>query len=171
MELGSKNDQNDEKMVVTENKERGLRLICPISFAEVSPGIFRSAYPSDKTLQFISTLKLKTSICLTPNDIQTNLRHFFQSNNIVLYEIDCGYNQEPFLSMSSDKVREAVEILEKSENWPCLVFCTNGKNRTSSIVGCYRKRSEIGLSFIFQEYNLFPGENYSADLSFIDRFR
>jgi len=45
---------------------------------------------------------------LNPEDIHTDLRNFCVLNEITLYEVDVGYNQEPFLAMNEKKVQEVI---------------------------------------------------------------
>lgn len=59
--------------------------VVPLGFCRVHDNIYRSSYPSTKSLPFISTLGLKSIICLTPSDIKKELRDYCEKvSNIIL---------------------------------------------------------------------------------------
>lgn len=84
----------------------------PLSFAQVSEGIYRSAYPNKSTWSFIKTLQLKRMICLSPSDLRPDLIEFCKEGNIELIEYEIGHNQEPFLSMLSEKVTLVLNLIQ-----------------------------------------------------------
>ena len=147
-------------------------LPAPLSFARVEDGIYRSAYPTQKSLEFISQLKLKSMVCLNPSDIRQELRNYAESRSISLVECNVGCNQEPFLSMSVEAMSDAVTFISDASNHPVLVFCTNGKLKTSCVIGCLRKlHHQWRLSSIFHEYEMFTDPDGGlADLVFIENF-
>ena len=51
-------------------------LIAPLGFCHVHDNVYRSSYPATKSLSFISTLGLKSMVCLTPSDIKKDLREY-----------------------------------------------------------------------------------------------
>ena len=58
------------------NCNNSNNLVVPLGFCRVHDNIYRSSYPSTKSLPFISTLGLKSMICLTPSDIKKELRDY-----------------------------------------------------------------------------------------------
>lgn len=85
--------------------------IPPLSFSIVEDNIYRSSYPSNKTLPFLKTLNLRSLICLYPSDIRQDLRDFASKNNITLFEVNVGHNQEPFVVMSEAAVAGAIKFV------------------------------------------------------------
>ncbi len=149
-----------------------MGFILPLDFGIVTAHVMRSAYPSPVSIPFISTLGLKTMISVSPSDIRAELRDYCKANDIILLEYDVGYNQEPFLSMSEAKVRNAVECALDPANHPTLIFDTNGKNKISCIVGCIEKALGWSYASIFQEYEQFAGSEASVlDTQFIECFQ
>ena len=144
----------------------------PLEFGCISDKIYRSSYPAKKTLEFISRLGLRSMICLNPLDLNNDLIKFCSSNNVEIFECDIGFNQEPFISMNADAVRSTVNYAMNPINQPCLVFCNNGKSRTSCVTGCIRKHlgwSQTSISF---EYEKYMGQDRLAlDLQFIESFK
>eukprot|EP01040_Poterioochromonas_malhamensis_P010444 gene10444-11363_t len=81
-------------------------------------------------------------------------------------------NQEPFVSMDSNEVRKAVQTMSDTSNYPMLVFCLNGKLRTSCVVSCFRKAQRWSMVKIIEEFEQYAeAEGGLCDLSFIERFQ
>lgn len=81
----------------------------PLGFAEVLPGIYRSAYPIGRCLPFLSQTKnIKTFICLCPTDIRPELLEFAEKMGIKVLGFDVNVNQEPFVAMDEGAVSQAV---------------------------------------------------------------
>jgi len=51
-------------------------------------------------------------ICLTPSDLRPDLIEFCKEGGIELIECDIGHNQEPFVSMSSEKVYHVLSLCQ-----------------------------------------------------------
>lgn len=92
--------------------QMGDKVVVPLGFSRVQDGIFRSAYPQVKIFPFLSTLQLKSIVCLNPTDLRKDLKEFAISQSIQCFEFDIGVNQEPFVVMSTDAVRQAVEAAQ-----------------------------------------------------------
>lgn len=88
-----------------------MKLVIPLGFSRVSDGIYRSAYPANKTLPFIKSLNLKSMICLCSNDLRPDLQLFAKENGITIMEYDLKWNQEPFLMMSEAEMHRVVSFL------------------------------------------------------------
>ena len=116
-----------------------MTLKTPIGFGQLSTGVYRSSYPTKKTFKFIENLKIKTLIALQPQDIKFELRDYCYTKNVEIIETDIGLNQEPFLIMSEPLINQIVNITKDQTKYPILIFCNNGKLRTSCVVGCIRK--------------------------------
>ena len=110
-------------------------------------------------------------ICLQPSDIRQELREFCASNGIFIAEFDVGYNQEPFLSINDDAMQLAIETVMDATKQPCLVFCSSGKNRTSCLVGCFRRLTGWSHTSSTFEYEQFTGpESTPLDIEYIENF-
>lgn len=42
-------------------------------------------------------------------------------------------------------------------NYPLIVMCNQGRHRTGTVVGCFRKLQSWNLTSIFEEYRRFAG--------------
>lgn len=149
-----------------------MLLAPPLSFSRVQTGIYRSAYPTKKSLQYIlENLSLKSMVCLCPNELKTDVREFASANSINLVEFNIGFNQEPFMSMVEDSVQNAIEFISDNFNHPVLVFCVTGQKKTGCVIGCLRKRQGWSLASVLHEYEQFNDpEGTMSDMIFIENF-
>jgi tyrosine-protein phosphatase SIW14 len=146
--------------------------IIPLSFTQLDKGLYRSSYPAKRSLAFITSLNLKTMICLNPIDLRDDLREFCLQNDITLIEnCDVGFNQEPFVFMNSAAVSNVIKVASNPVHRPCLLF-SNKDVRTNCVVGCYRKTvQQWSLVSIFQELEQFATwEGSVLDSVFIEKF-
>lgn len=142
----------------------------PLAFTNVSIGIYRSAYPTPPTYPLIEKYGIRTFICLTPGDLRNDLIEHAEMKNIAITQCDVRSNQEPFLSMDEAMVAKTVSAAMESANQPVLIFCQNGKLKTSCVVGCIRKKQVWSMAAIIEEFEMFAeGEGGLCDLAFIDR--
>ncbi len=137
----------------------------PLGFAQVSDSIYRSAYPKPSCFSFLLSLKLKSVVCVSPRDLRPAFLAFLSENDIKLLQSDVGVNQEPFLAMSSTAVADAIQFVLDPANQPVLIFCTNGKVKTSCVVGCLRKRMGWSIVSIIHEVDQNTDPDGCAGLS------
>lgn len=143
----------------------------PLGFSRVADGVYRSAYPGTRTLPFLSSLNLRSLVCLNPKDVRSELRDYAKQHSLRLFEGDVGVNQEPFLVMSSFEVDSVLRFVSDPTNHPVLIFCTNGKVRTGTVVGCLRKQMGWSIVSIFHELEqATDGDATLADQLFIEQF-
>jgi tyrosine-protein phosphatase SIW14 len=145
----------------------------PLSFSRVQDGIFRSAYPTRKSLQYIiDNLFLRSLVCLCPKELKNDLREFASEKSIILAEFNIGLNQEPFVSMFEESVQNAVDFISDESNHPTLVFCITGQKKTGCVIGCFRKMSGWSLTSILHEYEQVNDPDGSlSDMIFIENFK
>lgn len=152
-------------------------MLLPIGFSRVTDQIYRCAYPANKALSFIDTLNLTSMVSLiNPSEIKNELHEYCQKRNILLIEADIGVNKEPFLHMNInavDEVMEHISTLLESKQGKCLIFCANGKLRTSCMVGCLRKQLlNWNMASIMEEFESFSdGDGDLLDAVFIQNYR
>lgn len=146
--------------------------IPPLAFARVESGIYRSAYPTKKSFQYIlDNLSLKSLVCLCPNEIRSDIRDFASENSIVLKEYNIGFNQEPFVSMFEKPVQDAIDFIADEINHPVLIFCITGQKKTSCVIGCFRRSLNWSLASVLHEYEQYNDpEGILSDMIFIENF-
>lgn len=137
------------------HKEEDISFLAPENFAMVEAGVYRSAFPRTKNLEFIKQLKLKTVVSLVPEDYPTAMRDYYTTNGIRLLEHGLDGNKWPFKEIDHFGMRSALSDILNPINRPLLIHCNKGKHRTGSVVGCLRKIRGWSLSAIFTEYILY----------------
>lgn len=143
----------------------------PENFSPVCGKIYRSSFPRIENFKFLQKLKLKSIICLIPEDYPIENLKFNEENNINFFQIGLSGNKEPFVKIKPDLVTKALKIILNPENQPILIHCNRGKHRTGCISGCIRKLQSWSLSMIFDEYRKFayPKER-PLDQQFIEMY-
>ena len=138
----------------------------------VSEGIYRSSYPAPSTYPFLETLNLRTLVCLQPSDLKEELRIYCKDRGIDIFEAEVGINQEPFVFMNEEAVREAISKVLDPASHPVLFFCNNGRLRSSCVTGCIRKLNRWCLTSILAEFDKFvDDEGGVMDYRFMESFR
>lgn len=143
----------------------------PENFAPVVNNIYRSSFPQPASFSFIQRLKLKSILCLIPEDYPEEHMEFLQSQNIKLFQLGLSGNKEPFVVISHELITEALKIVLNPENQPILIHCNRGKHRTGCLVGILRKLQKWSLSIIFDEYRRFAApKERPMDQQFIELY-
>ncbi|GME70087.1 unnamed protein product [Ambrosiozyma monospora] len=164
--------ENGTYVLSTQPERPRLNLYSPPeNFSIVCGSIYRSSFPRIENFEFLKSLKLKSIVCLIPEDYPSENVEFNQENDINFYQIGLSGNKEPFVKIKPKLVNEALEIILDPKNHPVLIHCNRGKHRTGCIVGCIRKIQKWSLSMIFDEYRKFayPKERH-LDQQFIELF-
>lgn len=143
----------------------------PENFARVCEGVYRSSFPRIENFDFLKSIKLKSILCLIPEEYPIENNKFNEIEGINFYQIGLSGNKEPFVKIKPELVTEALKILINPENHPILIHCNRGKHRTGCIVGCLRKLQQWSHSMIFDEYRkyAFPKER-PLDQQFIEMY-
>eukprot|EP01038_Epipyxis_sp_PR26KG_P005974 gene5974-8229_t len=153
------------------------KLFLPLAYAIVCDGIYRSSYPTDRTHLFIETLHLKSMIYLNENISPIPSRHnslllYAKERNIQFLEFDIKVNQEPFLTMSEETIDNILDFIQDSIHQPILIFCNNGKLRTSCLIACLRIRLGWSISSTIREMEQFADHEVGlADFHFIENYK
>jgi tyrosine-protein phosphatase SIW14 len=143
----------------------------PPGFHQIDDGVFASSYPAKKTHTFLLSLSLKTIIALQPSDIKSDLRIFCQQEAIRLEAIQVDVNHEPFVATSAESIDNVLNVVMNVHSRPLLIFCNNGRLRTSCVVGCYRKSCEWSLVSIISEFEQWAdSEGGCADIQFMENY-
>lgn len=153
-------------------KDATGRVMPPLNFAMVMPGIYRSGYPKEVNHSFLGTLNLRTLIYLCPEDCNEKNRAFYQENSINMLQFGIQGNKEPFVDIPDPVIRDALDVLLDVRMHPVLIHCNKGKHRTGCLVGCLRKVQRWSLTSIFDEYRRFAANKVRVlDQQFIELFQ
>lgn len=147
------------------------RVLPPLNFAMVMPGVYRSGYPSGMNHDFLRTLRLRTLIFLCPDDCSAENMHFYQCEGIDVFQFGIKGNKEPFVDIPPSVVADALRVVLDVRRHPVLIHCNKGKHRTGCVVGSLRKVQGWSLTSIFEEYRRFAANKVRVlDQQFIELF-
>lgn len=154
-----------------EAKNISKSLTPPENFAPVINKIYRSSFPQPPNFNFLKTLKLKSVLCLIPEEYPKSHEDFFEKEGIQLFQLGMSGNKEPFVKISGDLITEAVKIVINPANQPILIHCNRGKHRTGCLVGVLRRLQRWSLTIIFDEYRKFAApKERPMDQQFIELY-
>lgn len=143
----------------------------PENFAPVINNIYRSSFPQEPNFSFLKTLKLKSVLCLIPEEYPSSQEEFFRKEGIQLFHLGMAGNKEPFVIISSELITEAIKIVINPANQPILIHCNRGKHRTGCLVGVLRRLQKWSLTIIFDEYRKFAApKERPMDQQFIELY-
>ncbi|KAL7664501.1 Tyrosine-protein phosphatase domain-containing protein [[Candida] zeylanoides] len=154
-----------------DRKRHRPELTPPENFAPVINTIYRSSFPQPTNFEFLTTLKLKSVLCLIPEEYPELHRRFLQEQGIKLFQLGMSGNKEPFVKISGELITEAIKIVINPANQPILIHCNRGKHRTGCLVGVLRRLQKWSLTIIFDEYRKFAApKERPMDQQFIELY-
>lgn len=111
----------------------------PEKLYEVSPGIYRSAQPSKKDIQELKDFGIKTILVLNNDDdvVRSELKAAKKAGLNVIEQPMSG-----FWTPDDTQVDEILAVLKDPNNYPVLIHCKHGEDRTGLIVGLHRVYAE-----------------------------
>jgi sulfoxide reductase heme-binding subunit YedZ len=105
------------------------------NFHQVDPGVYRGAQPSAAGYQALAHLGVKTVLDLrNQGDSQARERKLVEAAGMKYVGLTFGQFSAP----TSEEVRTALDLLESQSATPVFVHCRRGKDRTGTVVACYR---------------------------------
>uniref|UniRef100_A0A6U5BGK4 diphosphoinositol-polyphosphate diphosphatase n=1 Tax=Hemiselmis andersenii TaxID=464988 RepID=A0A6U5BGK4_HEMAN len=153
------------------DRDGGDELHPPKNFAMVYRGVYRSAYPTKKNFSFLQKLGLNSVVYLCQEDYSGQVMQFYNAMGVTVFEHGVSGNKEPFVDISDEMIKTALQRLLDVRNHPVLIHCNQGKHRTGSLVGCLRAMNHWSMTAIFDEYRRFAGSKARrADQQFIELF-
>ena len=108
------------------------------NFHQVDEHVYRGAQPTEEGLKSLATLGVKTIIDLRgPGD------HSAWEEKVV-EALGMRYVHVPLRGMSAPSDEDVAKVLAlidspaASTSWPAFVHCKQGKDRTGTVIACYR---------------------------------
>jgi tyrosine-protein phosphatase SIW14 len=148
-----------------------IELLAPENFSMVEPGLYRSAFPRTKNIEFLKRLGLKSVVPLIPEEYPTAMVDFYRSQGITLLTHGLDGNKWPFKEIEHVELMRALRDVLDEANRPALIHCNKGKHRTGSLVGCLRRVRNWSLSTAISEYIMFASPKPRLeDQQFIESF-
>ncbi|CAH1757109.1 1416_t:CDS:2 [Entrophospora sp. SA101] len=133
----------------TKISNEDYKVVPPLNFAMVAPGVYRAGHPNRQNFPFLKKLGMNLikymflilKRYLSADDFNEDLKQFVEEQQINVFHYRIEPNKEPF-----------VEI-EQKELSSALV----------KVLGCLRKLQKWSMTSIFDEYKRFAGTKALAD--------
>lgn len=106
-----------------------------VNFHQVNAGIYRGAQPSDAGYRSLAKIGVKVVMDLrNQGDDEARERKAVESAGMKYVSIPLGELSAP----NPADLRRALDILEQQKDGPVFLHCRRGKDRTGTVVACYR---------------------------------
>jgi tyrosine-protein phosphatase SIW14 len=105
------------------------------NFHQVNEHLYRGAQPRSGGMQRLAAQGIKTIVNLRAEDEGT------RAEEKDARAAGLRYFNVPMQGLSRPKdeqVERVLAIINDSQNWPVFVHCNHGKDRTGTIIACYR---------------------------------
>jgi tyrosine-protein phosphatase SIW14 len=108
-------------------------------FAEVDEHVYRGGQPGAAGLKSLAKLGVKAVIDLRGDGERSiSEQKEVEAHGMKYYSIPL-----PSLAAPTDvEVSTVLALIEDSQNWPVYVHCLRGKDRTGTVIACYRIRHD-----------------------------
>ena len=104
----------------------------------VNEHLYRSAQPTHEGLENLPSLGIKTVIDLRERSERSGEAQLLESLGIKYVNIP----MPPMGAPSVESVRRALALLSDELDWPILVHCEHGVDRTGTLIACFRISDE-----------------------------
>lgn len=133
-------------------------LFTPLNFGVVEDGLYRSGFPNELNFAFLSTLQLKTVLCLETSSALLDPFLQFTEEQHIQYINFSNNTQSPDGAAHENLVKETLQnYIFNKKCYPLLIVDRYGKYLTGVLVGCLRKYQRWAFASIFEEYRRFAG--------------
>lgn len=119
--------------------------------ADGADAVYRSGQPKgDADWDYLKSIGIKTVVKLNQYSSEADeaeelcqaQKHHINVVPIYMQPEDFPYNLNPWASPDEENLMKAVKALEDRNNWPVLVHCSHGKDRTGLVVAVYSVRNK-----------------------------
>ena len=117
-----------------------------------SDAIYRSGQPKKTDWAYLNEIGVRTVVKLnqysldakegSEEEVGLAKRHNINVIPLYMQPEDAPYNLNPWASPNEKALMDAVAALEDKKNWPVLVHCSHGKDRTGLVVAVYSMRNK-----------------------------
>ncbi len=112
------------------------------NFYRVNDDLYRGGHPTEKGIKELKSLGVKTVLSLEENsDKLTEEKHIVLESGIDFYNIPLSIYKRP----GDKQVIRFLEIVLNKDKQPVFIHCSNGRDRTGTMIAMYRVVVE-GLS-------------------------
>jgi len=137
-----------------------MRHVIPPNFGYVEENLYRCGVPTVLSFPFLERLKLRTVVYLAPDEPSEAFLNFVEDQEIRFVHLgkeSIYQSQNPWNPISEDMVIKALKHILDNSAYPLLIMCNQGRHRTGTVVGCFRKLQGWNLTSILEEYRRYAG--------------
>lgn len=136
----------------------------------VSPGIYRSGFPTRYNKTFLQRLGLRTIVNLA--DEPTAIEDWIETQQLRAVTCAVIASREPFAVPDPEEMLKALRVLVDPSCHPVLIHSLRGDSAVSIVIGILRRLQRWSLSSIFDEYRRFASSGAATllDLQVIELF-
>ena len=104
------------------------------NFREVNEHVYRGAQPSPEGFKSLAKLGVKTIIDLRGGDRTDAEEKIVKAAGMKYISIPMRGLEAP----TDHQIWRALGVLDDSSGWPVFIHCLRGKDRTGTVIACYR---------------------------------
>lgn len=130
-------------------------VIPPFRFAAVEQGLYRSAYPTIKNFRFLSRLRLRCILSLTPEQPVPELLQFCVDNSCECLHLQVPMATGDALTLEPPVALHVLQIIVNSNHSPCLMHDVDGGAVVSAAILCLRRLQDLHGPYVRNEFTRF----------------
>lgn len=105
------------------------------NFHQVDGHLFRGAQPSDQGFASLAKLGIRTIVDLLPGDSHSDRERALAARLGMRY---VNVPMSGFEAPSNQQIGKALAVLNANADGPLFIHCRRGKDRTGTVIACYR---------------------------------
>ena len=135
---------------------RDARWTPPDQYGLVESQVYRSAFLTPASFDFINLLNLRTVVNLSQEVPVRAVLSFFQENHITLENVGLQvWTSMAFAPITQELIKEALQHVLDVSRHPLLLMSSSGTHQVGVLVGCLRRQQSWNLASILDEYRSF----------------
>ena len=103
------------------------------NFAQVDEHVYRGAQPTREGFQELVKMGIKTVVNLRPASERPQEQSIVESLGMKYVNIPMTMH-----APTDEQMSKALAELNTSANWPVFLHCEGGRDRTGTVIACYR---------------------------------
>lgn len=103
-------------------------------FEQINDHLYRGGQPAEAGFKALAKLGIRTIVDLRDKAEQSRLE------KLTVESLGMRFVAVPMTmhAPTDDQIARALDLLNASEGWPVFVHCQGGRDRTSTVIACYR---------------------------------
>ena len=139
-----------------EHFTRDARWTPPDQYGIVESQVYRSAFLTPASFDFINLLNLRTVVNLSQEVPVRAVLAFFQENRITLENVGLQvWTRLEYVPITLELVKETLQHVLDVSRHPLLLMSSSGTHQVGVVIGCLRQQQSWNLASILDEYRSF----------------